>query len=98
MNEYQENGRGFSSDEEAWAVLKRQLEIAKKPVQAAEKLHKEMWDAVAEGNGDGFLILVNELKHTASNAVTFWLEVERLARIAVGGEGWNGEDDGQTDA
>ena len=89
MTEYE---NGFSSNEEAWAVIKRQLEIAKKPVQAAEKLHKEMWDEITDGNDDGFTILANELSHAAANAVTFWMEVERLARTAACGGAWPEEE------
>lgn len=47
-----ERGRGFASDREAWAELKECIERAKQMHTDIEKVHKEMWSAVKDRNGD----------------------------------------------
>lgn len=70
----EERGRGFASDNESWAALKGYLE-------RAEKVHKEMWDAIKDQNDDAYRALANELTRASSALAAEWITV--LGKIAV---------------
>ena len=61
-----ERGRGFASDREAWAELKECVERTKKMHSDIEKVHKEMWSAVTDHNGDAFAALSQEFERSAT--------------------------------
>lgn len=91
----QERGRGFASDREAWAELKECVERAKKMNTDLEKVHKEMWDAVTEHNGDAFTALAQEFERSARRLAEEWAQMSVLAKIAVLGDAanaWPGEE------
>ena len=44
--------RPFASDYEAWAEVKHKLEEVKGGLKTMEALHKDMWDAVKDRNGE----------------------------------------------
>ena len=81
-----ERGRGFVSDREAWAELKECVERTKQMHSAIEKVHKEMWDAVKERNGDAFTALAQEFERSATRLAEEWAQTSALAKIAVLGE------------
>lgn len=94
----QERGRGFASDREAWAELKECVERAKKMHADVEKIHKEMWAAVTEHNGDAFAALAQEFERSAKQLAEEWAQMSALAKIAVLGEAanaWPGEERGE---
>lgn len=78
----EERGRGFASDKEAWADLKEHIETGKKMVGDAEKIHKDMWDAVKENNPDAFGILGNEIERNAMQQAAVWLMIATLAKLS----------------
>ena len=78
-----ERGRGFASDQEAWACLKEQIERAKATVTNIEKLHKEMWDAVRERNPDAFCALAVEFERSARCLVMEWVTTAAISKIVV---------------
>lgn len=84
-----ERGRGFASDREAWAELKECIERTKQMHSSLEKVHKEMWDAVKERNGDAFTALAQELERSAARLAEEWAQTSALAKIAVLGEAAN---------
>lgn len=84
-----ERGRGFASDREAWAELKECIERTKQMHSSLEKVHKEMWDAVKERNGDAFTALAQELERSAASLAEEWAQTSALAKIAVLGEAAN---------
>lgn len=77
-----ERGRGFASDREAWALLKEQLEGAAAQTRTAEKLHKEMWDAVKGHNEDAFSALLGEMKRSALLMAMDWANISAAAGLA----------------
>lgn len=79
----EERGRGFASDREAWAELKDKIETAATSAKSIEKLHKEMWDAVKDKNGDAFCALVSELQRAATLVAIEWAAASAMAKIAV---------------
>lgn len=79
----EERGRGFSSDREAWAELKEKIETAAANAKSIEKIHKEMWDAVKDGNEDAFCALVSELERATGIASVEWAMASVMAKIAV---------------
>lgn len=76
-------GRGFASDREAWAELKECMERAKQAHASMEKVHKEMWEAVKEHNGDAFSALAQEFERSAARLAEEWTQNSALAKIAV---------------
>lgn len=84
-----ERGRGFASDREAWAELKECIERTKQMHSSLEKVHKEMWDAVKERNGDAFTALAQELERSAARLAEEWAQTSAIAKIAVLGEAAN---------
>ena len=78
-----ERGRGFASDREAWAELKEHTEKAKSMQSDIEKVHKEMWDAVKDHNGDAFCALAQEFERSAARLAEEWTNTSVLAKIAV---------------
>ena len=79
----EERGRGFASDREAWAELKEKIETATATAKSIEKVHKEMWDAVKDGNDDAFCALVSELQRATALAAIEWASASVMAKIAV---------------
>lgn len=84
-----ERGRGFASDREAWAELKECVERTKKMHSDIEKVHKEMWSAVTDHNGDAFAALSQESERSATRLAEEWAQTSALAKIAVLGESAN---------
>ena len=78
-----ERGRGFTSDKESWAELKDKIELAAKEDKKAEKLLKEMWEAISEQNGDAFAALMQELHRSARISALNWAITAVMAKIAV---------------
>ncbi len=86
-----ERGRGFASDREAWVELKECIERTKQMHTDIEKVHKEMWSAVKERNGDAFTALSQEFERSAARLAEEWAQTCALAKIAVLGEAANEE-------
>jgi hypothetical protein len=78
-----ERGRGFASDQEAWAELKKRMENLAANTKDAEKVLKEMWDAVKDGNGDAFSALAHEMERAAMLMSMDWAEVAAMAKISL---------------
>ena len=78
-----ERGRGFASDQEAWAELKKRMENLAANTKDAEKVLKEMWDAVKDGNGDAFSALAHEMERAAMLMAMDWAEAASMAKIAM---------------
>ena len=87
-----ERGRGFASDREAWAELKECIERTKQMHSDIDKIHKEMWSAVKDRNGDAFTALAQEFERSATRLAEEWTQTSVLAKIAVLGEPANIED------
>ena len=84
-----ERVRGFASDREAWAELKECVERTKKMHSDIEKVHKEMWSAVTDHNGDAFAALSQEFERSATRLAEEWAQTSAIAKIAVLGESAN---------
>lgn len=78
----EDRARGFASAGEAWAELKGCLETLKKQADAAEKLHKEMWESIKEENDDAFSAYCAELERCGASLAVEWIRAAALARIA----------------
>lgn len=78
-----ERGRGFASDREAWAELKERIENAASAAKDIEKLHKEMWEAVKDNNGDAFCALAQEFERSAARLAAEWTTTAVMGKIAV---------------
>lgn len=79
----EEHGRGFASDREAWAELKESIERLKQMHTDIEKVHKEMWSAVKDRNGDAFAALSQEFERSSARLAEEWAQTSALAKIAV---------------
>lgn len=58
-------GREFASGYEAWAKIKRLLEIAKSDVKNIETLQDDVWKAIKEDNEESANIHLNALGNKA---------------------------------
>lgn len=79
---WKERGRGFASDREAWALLKEQLEGAAARAKNVSEIHKEMWDAVKEHNGDAFGALLAEMQRSALLMAMDWANISAAESLA----------------
>lgn len=79
----EERGRGFASDREAWAQLKENIENVESRMKAIKDVHKDMWRAVKDHNGDAFCALAGELQRSAILLAMEWTNASVLANIAV---------------
>lgn len=59
------------------------IERAKQMHTSIEKIHKEMWDAVKDRNGDAFVALSQEFERSAARLAEEWAQTTALAKIAV---------------
>ena len=75
--------RGFASDREAWAELALKMEVLESRLKDLRKVHKEMWDAVREDNGDAFCALANELERSAGILAEECVMACVMGKIAV---------------
>ena len=78
-----ERGRGFASDREAWAQLKENIENVESRMKTIKEVHKDMWSAVKDHNGDAFCALAGEFQRSAIQLVMEWTNASVLANIAV---------------
>lgn len=79
----EERGRGFASDREAWAQLKENIENAESRMKAIKDVHKDMWSAIKDHNGDAFCALTGEFQRSAILLAMEWTNASVLANIAV---------------
>lgn len=79
----EERGRGFASDREAWAQLKENIENVESRMKAIKDVHKDMWSAVKDHNGDAFCALAGEFQRSAILLAMEWTNASVLANIAV---------------
>ena len=75
--------RKFGSDHEAWSVLKEHAERASKASEPIAKLHKEMWDAVKDHNGDQALADLQAMKNSAVQTAMEWIRFAAQAARAI---------------
>lgn len=79
----EERGRGFASDREAWAQLKENIENVESRMKSIKDVHKDMWSAVKDHNGDAFCALAGEFQRSAILLAMEWTNASVLANIAV---------------
>lgn len=79
----EERGRRQSPAREAWAELKESLERTKQMQADLEKVHKEMWSAIKDRNGDAFAALSQEFERSCARLAEEWAQTSALAKIAV---------------
>ena len=76
-------GREFASGYEAWARIKRMLEVAKADVKAIETLQDDVWKAIKEDNEESANIHLNALGNKALEiCVTFTTITAEAQRAA----------------
>lgn len=78
-----ERGRGYSSDAESWAELKKQLELLSEGMKDVLKVHKEMWDAAKESNDDAFRAFCGQMARSAVQMAAEFTRVAAMADIAL---------------
>ena len=79
----EERGRGFASDREAWALLKENIENVETRIKTIKDLHKDMWSAVKDHDGDAFCALASEFQRSAMLLAMEWATAGVMANIAV---------------
>ena len=68
---------------EAWAQLKENIENVESRMKAIKDVHKDMWSAVKDHNGDAFCALAGEFQRSAILLAMEWTNASVLANIAV---------------
>lgn len=81
----EERGRGFASDREAWAQLKENIENVESRMKAIKDVHKDMWSAVKDHNGDAFCALAGEFQRSAILLAMEWTNDDEKRIAARGG-------------
>lgn len=73
-----------ASDEEVWAEIRMQIELLQKRIKDIRDIHKDMWQAVKDGNEDAFTELLGKLNRSSVKltAESAWLAA--MAKIGIG--------------
>lgn len=66
-----------------WAQLKENIENVESRMKAIKDVHKDMWSAVKDHNGDAFCALAGEFQRSAILLAMEWTNASVLANIAV---------------
>lgn len=73
----------ISNTQATSAELKENIENVESRMKAIKDVHKDMWSAVKDHNGDAFCALAGEFQRSAILLAMEWTNASVLANIAV---------------
>lgn len=78
-----QRGRGFASDKESWADLRKRVEECDDLLKNIKNVQKDMWKAIRENDPDAYGALAAELVRESMTMTTNWLGIAAASKVAL---------------
>lgn len=79
----EQRGRGFASDKESWADLRKRVEECDDLLKNIKNVQKDMWKAIRENDPDTYGALAAELARESMTMTTNWLGIAAASKVAL---------------
>ena len=79
----EQRGRGFASDKESWADLRKRVEECDDLLKNIKNVQKDMWKAIRENDPDTYGALAAELVRESMTMTTNWLGIAAASKVAL---------------
>lgn len=79
----EQRGRGFASDKESWADLRKRVEECDDLLKNIKNVQKDMWKAIRENDSDAYGALAAELVRESMTMTTNWLGIAAASKVAL---------------
>lgn len=79
----EQRGRGFASDKESWADLRKRVEECDDLLKNIKNVQKDMWKAIRENDPDAYGALAAELVRESMTMTTNWLGIAAASKVAL---------------
>ena len=79
----EQRGRGFASDKESWADLRKRVEECDDLLKNIKNVQKDMWKAIRENDPDAYGALAAELVRESMTMTTNWLGITAASKLAL---------------
>ena len=79
----EQRGRGFASDKESWADLRKRVEECDDLLKNIKNVQKDMWKAIRENDPDAYGELAAELVRESMTMTTNWLGIAAASKVAL---------------
>lgn len=81
----EQRGRGFASDKESWADLRKRVEECDDLLKNIKNVQKDMWKAIRENDPDAYGALAAELvrESMTMTMTTNWLGIAAASKVAL---------------
>ena len=79
----EQRGRGFASDKESWADLRKRVEECDDLLKNIKNVQKDMWKAIRENDPDAYGALAAELVRESMTMTTNWLGIAAASKGAL---------------
>lgn len=79
----EQRGRGFASDKESWADLRKRVEECDDLLKNIKNVQKDMWKAIRENDPDTYGALAAELVRESVTMTTNWLGIAAASKVAL---------------
>lgn len=79
----EQRGRGFVSDKESWADLRKRVEECDDLLKNIKNVQKDMWKAIRENDSDTYGALAAELVRESMTMTTNWLGIAAASKVAL---------------
>lgn len=79
----EQRGRGFASDKESWADLRKRVEECDDLLKNIKNVQKDMWNAIRKNDPDTYGTLAAELVRESMTMTTNWLGIAAASKVAL---------------
>ena len=79
----EQRGRGFASDKESWADLRKRVEECDDLLKNIKNVQKDVWKAIRENDPDTYGALAAELVRESMTMTTNWLGIAAASKVAL---------------
>ena len=79
----EQRGRGFASDKESWADLRKRVEECDDLLKNIKNVQKDMWKAIRQNDPDAYGALAAELVRESMTMTTNWLGITAASKLAL---------------
>ena len=79
----EQRGRGFASDKESWADLRKRVEECDDLLKNIKNVQKDMWKAIRENDPDAYGALAADLVRESMTMTTNWLGIAAASKVAL---------------
>lgn len=79
----EQRGRGFASDKESWADLRKRVEECDDLLKNIKNVQKDMWKAIRENASDAYGALAAEMVQESITMTINWLGIAAASKVAL---------------